>query len=108
MRIVHLRVVVIVVICYYYFFLYISSWRSWIKRVFFCRHFEQANTESAPSVVQQLNKLLQSKPMFKLLRTMTGLEMADVPLSDDEDDDDDDSEEEENSAVRKLTFILLH
>lgn len=62
------------------------------------RHFEQANTESAPSVVQQLNKLLQSKPMFKLLRTMTGLEMADVPLSDDEDDDDDDSEEEENSA----------
>ena len=35
--------------------------------------------------------------------------MADVPLSDDEDDDDDDdSEEEENSAVRKLTFILLH
>ena len=47
--------------------------------------------------------------MFKLLRTMTGLEMADVPLSDDEDDDDDDdSEEEENSAVRKLAFILLH
>lgn len=46
--------------------------------------------------------------MFKLLRTMTGLEMADVPLSDDEDGDDDDSEEEENSAVRKLTFILLH
>lgn len=39
---------------------------------------------------------------------MTGLEMADVPLSDDEDGDDDDSEEEENSAVRKLTFILLH
>lgn len=36
---------------------------------------------------------------------MTGLEMADVPLSDDEDDD---SEEEENSAVRKLAFILLH
>ena len=74
---------------------------------FFCRHFEQANTESAPSVVQQLNKLLQSKPMFKLLRTMTGLEMADVPLSDDEDDDVDDSEVEENSAVRKLSFILL-
>ena len=46
--------------------------------------------------------------MFKLLRTMTGLEMADVPLSDDEDDDDDDSEEEENSVVRKLAFILLH
>ena len=39
---------------------------------------------------------------------MTGLEMADVPLSDDEDDDDDDSEEEENSAVRKLAFIVLH
>ena len=39
---------------------------------------------------------------------MTGLEMADVPLSDDDDDDDDDSEEEENSAVRKLAFILLH
>ena len=39
---------------------------------------------------------------------MTGLEMADVPLSDDEDDDDDDSEEQENSAVRKLAFILLH
>lgn len=46
--------------------------------------------------------------MFKLLRTMTGLEMADVPLSDDDDDDDDDCEEEENSAVRKLAFILLH
>lgn len=45
--------------------------------------------------------------MFKLLRTMTGLEMADVPLSDDEDDDVDDSEVEENSAVRKLSFILL-
>jgi len=43
--------------------------------------------ESAPSIVQQLTKLLQSQPMFKLLRTMTGLEMADVPLSDDEDDD---------------------
>ena len=108
MGIVHLCVVVIVVICYCYFFLYVSSCQSWIKRVFFCRHFEQANTESAPSVVQQLNKLLQSKPMFKLLRTMTGLEMADVPLSDDEDDDDDDSEVEENSAVRKLSFILLH
>ena len=39
---------------------------------------------------------------------MTGLEMADVPLSDDDDDDDDDCEEEENSAVRKLAFILLH
>ena len=34
--------------------------------------------------------------------------MADVPLSDDEDDDDDDSEVEENSAVRKLSFVLLH
>ena len=48
--------------------------------------------ESAPSIVQQLTKLLQSQPMFKLLRTMTGLEMADVPLSDDDDDDDSDED----------------
>lgn len=108
MGIVHLCVVVIVVICYYYFFYTYLTDGPGLNGSFFCRHFEQANTESAPSVVQQLNKLLQSKPMFKLLRTMTGLEMADVPLSDDEDDDDDDSEEEENSAVRKLSFILLH
>ena len=48
--------------------------------------------ESAPSIVQQLTRLLQSQPMFKLLRTMTGLEMADVPLSDDDDDSDDDDQ----------------
>ena len=49
--------------------------------------------ESLPPIVQQLTNLLQSQPMFKLLRTMTGLEMADVPLSDDDDDDDSDGDD---------------
>ena len=55
--------------------------------------------ETVPSIVQELTKLLQSQPMFKLLRTMTGLEMADVPLSDDEDSDDD--EEDEGNKVKE-------
>ncbi|CAH3036274.1 unnamed protein product [Porites lobata] len=59
------------------------------------RHFEQAVEESLPPIVQQLTKLLQSQPMFKLLRTMTGLGMADVPLSDDDDDDSDDNDGDE-------------
>lgn len=60
--------------------------------------------ESVPPVVQQLIKLLQSQPMFKLLRTMTGLEMADVPLSDDDDssDEDDDDDEEEGKVMKSL------
>ena len=37
--------------------------------------------------------------MFKLLRTMTGLEMADVPLSDDDDDDSDEDDDDEGSKV---------
>ena len=57
--------------------------------------------ESLPPIVQQLTKLLQSQPMFKLLRTMTGLEMADVPLSDD-DDDDDDSDDDDGDEGRKV------
>ena len=56
--------------------------------------------ESLPPIVQQLSKLLQSQPMFKLLRTMTGLEMADVPLSDD--DDDDDSDDDDSDEGRKV------
>ena len=56
--------------------------------------------ESLPPIVQQLTKLLQSQPMFKLLRTMTGLEMADVPLSDD--DDDDDSDDDDGDEGRKV------
>ena len=56
--------------------------------------------ESLPPIVQQLSKLLQSQPMFKLLRTMTGLEMADVPLSDD--DDDDDSDDDDGDEGRKV------
>ena len=59
----------------------------------FCRHFEEADTESVPPVLQQLTKLLQSQPMFKLLRTMTGLDMTDVLL----DNDDDSSGAEDNS-----------
>ncbi|XP_078354565.1 prolyl 3-hydroxylase OGFOD1-like isoform X2 [Oculina patagonica] len=64
------------------------------------RHFEQVATESAPSIVQQLTKLLQSQPIFKLLRTMTGLDMADVPLSDDDDDDDDDSDDDDDEGSK--------
>ena len=56
--------------------------------------------ESLPPIVEQLTKLLQSQPMFKLLRTMTGLEMADVPLSDD--DDDDDSDDDDGDEGRKV------
>ena len=67
----------------------------------FCgRHCEQAVVESLPAIVQQLTKLLQSQPMFKLLRTMTGLEMANVPLSDD--DDDDDSDDDDGDEGRKV------
>lgn len=55
--------------------------------------------ESLPPIVQQLTKLLQSQPMFKLLRTMTGLEMADVPLSDDDDDNSDDNDGDEGRKV---------
>ena len=47
--------------------------------------------ESAPAVIKQLTTLLKSEPMFKFLRSMTGLEMADLPLSDDDDDDDDEN-----------------
>ena len=72
-----------------------------IHFVFCGRHFEQAVVESLPPIVQQLTKLLQSQPMFKLLRTMTGLEMADVPLSDD-DDDDDDSDDDDDDKGRKV------
>lgn len=61
--------------------------------------------ESAPSIVQQLTKLLQSQPMFKLLRTMTGLEMADVPLSDDEDDDASD-EDDGNKGKKVITAMF--
>lgn len=56
--------------------------------------------ESLPPIVQQLSKLLQSQPMFKLLRIMTGLEMADVPLSDD--DDVDDSDDDDGDEGRKV------
>ena len=59
--------------------------------------------ESAPSVVQQLTRLLQSQPIFKLLRTMTGLEMADVPLSDD---DDDSSDEDDNDEEKKVISYM--
>ena len=57
--------------------------------------------ESVPPVLQQLAKLLQSQPMFKLLRTMTGLEMADVPLSDDEDSSGAEDDSDEESKVTK-------
>ena len=62
--------------------------------------------ESAPSIVQQLTRLLQSQPMFKLLRTMTGLEMADVPLSDDDDDDSDEDDDDQRSKVKVVTQVL--
>ena len=57
--------------------------------------------ESVPPVLQQLTKLLQSQPMFKLLRTMTGLEMADVPLSDDDDSSGNEDDHDEESKVAK-------
>lgn len=55
--------------------------------------------ESLPPIVQQLTKLLQSQPMFKLLRTMTGLEMADVPLSDNDDGNSDDDDGDDGRKV---------
>ena len=55
--------------------------------------------ESLPPIVQQLTKLLQSQPMFKLLRTMTGLEMADLPLSDDDDGNSDDDDGDDGRKV---------
>ena len=61
--------------------------------------------ESAPSIVQQLTKLLQSQPIFKLLRTMTGLEMADVALSDDDDDDSDEDDDDEGKKVITVTQV---
>lgn len=54
------------------------------------RHFKEADKGSVSPVVQQLMKVLQSQPMFKLLRTMTGLELASLPLSDDDDSSDED------------------
>lgn len=69
--------------------------------------------ESVPPVLQQLTKSLQSQPMFKLLRTMTGLEMAGVPLSDDDDSSGDEDDSDEESKVTKglysrcfLPFLL--
>ena len=64
--------------------------------------------ESAPSIIQQLTKLLQSEPMFKLLRTMTGLEMAEVPLSDDDDDDDDDDEDSDQDDDEEGSKVIIH
>jgi len=61
--------------------------------------------EAAPAIVQQLTKLLQSQPMFKLLRTMTGLEMADVPLSDDDDDSSED-DDDQGSKVITVKHVL--
>lgn len=63
--------------------------------------------ESSPSIVQQLTELLQSQPMFKLLRTMTGLEMADVPLSDDDDDDDDSDKDDDNKGKKVITAMQV-
>lgn len=71
------------------------------------RHFEHAAMESAPPIVLQLTRLLQSQPMFKLLRTMTGLEMADVPLSDDDDDSDEDDDDQGNKDTNKKTDDAL-
>ena len=66
--------------------------------------------ESVPPVVQQLTRLLQSQPMFKLLRTMTGLELADVPLNDDDDETSEEESDNEESKVmksRKVSMRLL-
>jgi len=67
------------------------------------RHFEYVAMEAAPAIVQQLTKLLQSQPMFKLLRTMTGLEMADVPLSDDDDDSSEDDDDQGSKDTNQKT-----
>ena len=63
--------------------------------------------ESAPPIVQQLTRLLQSQPMFKLLRTMTGLEMADVPLSDDDDDSDEDDDDQRNKVITVMQILEI-
>lgn len=75
------------------------------------RHFEEADLESVSPIVQQLTKLLQSQPMFKLLRTMTGLELADLPLSDDDNDssgDDGDNEGNKDSNQKKVSVPCCH
>jgi len=75
------------------------------------RHFEEADMESVPPVVQQLTRLLQSHPMFKLLRTMTGLELADVPLNDDDDEtseEESDNEESKNTCKKKAGAPSCH
>lgn len=63
--------------------------------------------ESVPPVVQQLTRLLQSHPMFKLLRTMTGLELADVPLNDDDDETSEEESDNEESKVMKSRKVSL-
>ncbi|XP_001637143.2 prolyl 3-hydroxylase OGFOD1 isoform X1 [Nematostella vectensis] len=40
--------------------------------------------DSLPEVLCELQKLLKSLPMFKLLRTFTGLDLADTPLTSNE------------------------
>ena len=37
-------------------------------------------------------KLLQSEPIFKLLRMLTGLELADLPLADEEEEEEEEEE----------------
>lgn len=67
-----------------------------------------ADLESVSPIVQQLTKLLQSQPMFKLLRTMTGLELADLPLSDDDNDSSgDDGDNEGNKVKVHLLAVFL-
>lgn len=48
--------------------------------------------KSVPAIVQQLAKVMQSQPMFKFLRTLTGLELAAVPLSDEDESSDEDDD----------------
>ena len=63
-----------------------------IKCCYFHRHFKEADLKSVPAIVQQLAKVMQSQPMFKFLRTLTGLELAAVPLSDEDESSDEDDD----------------
>lgn len=63
-----------------------------IKSCSSLRHFKEADLNSLPVIVQQLAKVMQSQPMFKFLRTLTGLELAAVPLSDEDESSDGDDD----------------
>ncbi|XP_029184830.2 prolyl 3-hydroxylase OGFOD1-like isoform X1 [Acropora millepora] len=72
------------------------------------RHFKEADLKSVPAIVQQLAKVMQSQPMFKFLRTLTGLELAAVPLSDEDESSDEDDDKGKNSNTEKKYVPCCH